>query len=76
MFMFVHSKGFVILYDFVTGLHKKTTSIQLSVALYMVSKEIGHYGQPVFLDSVYTVPTGDHLMSRMAFMGAKQPVTQ
>jgi len=76
LFISVYSTGFVILYDFVTGLLKETTSIQLSVALYVVSKEIGHYGQPVFLDPVYTVPTGDHMMSRMAFMGAKQPVTQ
>lgn len=76
MFIFVYSTGFVILYDFITGLDKKTTSVQLSVALYVVSKEFGHYGQPVFLDPVYTVPTGDHLMSRIAFIGAKQPVTQ
>lgn len=66
----------MILYDFVTGLPNGIACVQLSVALHAVSKGTGHYGQPVFLDSVYTVPVSDAQMLCMAYIGAKQPVTE
>lgn len=67
--------GFVILYDHVVGLPLDTVSVQLSVALYTVRKSTGQYGQPVILDPVHALTIQDSQTTKMAFIGAKQPVT-
>lgn len=66
------SGGFVVFYDFVSGLDMGSQSVRLVVGLY---NNIAQYGEPTVLPTVYCDSSNTNFYGHnMAIIGAKQPV--
>ena len=76
--MFVCSEGFVILYDYVTGLDAETTAVKLVARLELVNQENGTTlpGPPSILFAVNFVSDSSRPSSKLAIMAVRQPVAQ